>query len=229
VQSGADGTTMSHLQLRAADGHTFSAWLSRPEGPARGAVVVVQEIFGVTGHIERVADQFAAEGYLAIAPALFDRQQRGVNLAYDDAGVAQGVAYMQQADFGQVMTDLKAAIDAVAHAGAVGMVGYCWGGLVTYLAGSRTGIAAGIAYYGGGITRMLEPVPRCPMQFHFGEQDSHIPLGEVEKIRLAFPQGDYHTYPAGHGFNCTDRASFNAAAAHQAFGHSRAFLGKHLG
>jgi carboxymethylenebutenolidase len=220
---------MSHLQLRAADGHTFSAWVSRPEGHARGGIVVVQEIFGVTGHIERVADQFAAAGYLAIAPALFDRQQRGVNLTYDDAGIAQGVGYMQQADFGQVMADLKAAIDAVAHAGPVGMVGYCWGGLVTYLAGSRTGIAAGIAYYGGGIARMLEPVPRCPMQFHFGEQDAHIPLRDVEQIRATFPQGEYHMYAAGHGFNCTDRASHDAAAAHLAFARTKEFFSKHLG
>jgi len=220
---------MSHLQLRATDGHTFSSYLARPDGLARGGIVVVQEIFGVTGHIERVAEQFAAEGYLAIAPALFDRQERGVNLAYDEAGIARGVGYMQRADFGQVMTDLQAAIDAVAHAGAVGMVGYCWGGLVTYLAGSRTSIAAGVAYYGGGITRFLEPVPRCPMLFHFGEQDTHIPLGDVQKIRAAFPQGEYHTYAAGHGFNCTDRASHDAAAAHLAFAQTKEFFSKHLG
>jgi carboxymethylenebutenolidase len=220
---------MSHLQLRAADGHTFSSYLAAPSGLARGSIVVVQEIFGVTGHIERVADQFAAEGYLAIAPALFDRQERGVNLAYDEAGIAQGVGYMQKADFGQVMTDLQAAIDAVAHAGAVGMVGYCWGGLVTYLAGSRTSIAAGVAYYGGGITGFLEPVPRCPMQFHFGEQDAHIPLRDVEQIRATFPQGEYHMYAAGHGFNCTDRASHDAAAAHLAFARTKEFFSKHLG
>jgi carboxymethylenebutenolidase len=220
---------MSHLQLRAADGHTFSSYLARPESLARGGIVVVQEIFGVTGHIERVADQFAAEGYLAIAPAVFDRQERGVNLAYDEAGIDRGVGFMQRADFDDVMTDLKAAIDAVAHAGAVGMVGYCWGGLVTYLAGSRTNIAAGVVYYGGDITRFLEPVPRCPMQFHFGEQDTHIPLGDVAKIRATFPQGEYHTYTAGHGFNCTDRASHDAAAAHLAFARTKEFFSKHLG
>jgi carboxymethylenebutenolidase len=220
---------MSHLQLRAADGHTFSSYLARPEGRARGAVVVVQEIFGVTGHIERVADQYAAEGYLAIAPALFDRQQRGVNLAYDDAGIATGVGFMQRADFAKVMADVQAAIEAVKHAGAVGVVGYCWGGLVTYLAGSRTTMDAGVVYYGGGITRHLQPVPRCPMQFHFGEQDSHIPLSDVEKIRAAFPQGEYHTYAAGHGFNCTDRASHDATAAHLAFKRTKEFFGSHLG
>jgi carboxymethylenebutenolidase len=127
------------------------------------------------------------------------------------------------------MTDLQAAIDAVSHAGAVGMVGYCWGGLVTYMAGSRTSIAAGVAYYGGGIARFLEPVPRCPMQFHFGELDTHIPSRDVDLIRSAFPQGEYHTYAAGHGFNCTDRASYDAAAAHLALARTREFFGKHVG
>jgi carboxymethylenebutenolidase len=220
---------MSHLQLRATDGHTFSSYLARPEGLARGGIVVVQEIFGVTGHIERVADQFAAEGYLAIAPAVFDRQERGVNLAYDTAGAAHGFALARAADENGLMADLDAAIAAVAHAGAVGMVGYCWGGRVVYQAGSRTNIAAGVVYYGGGIPQIVEPTPRCPMQFHFGEQDTHIPLSDVEKIRAAFPQGEYHTYAAGHGFNCTDRASHDAAAAHLAFVRVKEFFGKQLG
>lgn len=163
---------MSHLQLRATDGHSFSSCLARPEGLARGGIVVVQEIFGVTGHIERVAEQFAAEGYLAIAPALFDRQERGVDLAYDTAGVV-----------------------------------HC----------------------GGGIPQVVEPTPRCPMQFHFGEQDTHIPLRDAAKIRGAFPQGEYHTYAAGHGFNCAERASYDAAAAHLAFVRVKEFFGKHLG
>ncbi|MDH4165980.1 MAG: dienelactone hydrolase family protein [Gammaproteobacteria bacterium] len=220
---------MSHLQLRATDGHSFSSYLARPEGLARGGIVVVQEIFGVTGHIERVAEQFAAEGYLAIAPALFDRQERGVNLAYDTAGVAHGFALASAADENGLMADLVATIAAVAHAGAVGMIGYCWGGRVVYQAGSRTNIAAGVVYYGGGIPQVVEPTPRCPMQFHFGEQDTHIPLRDVEKIRDAFPQGEYHTYAAGHGFNCAERASYDAAAAHLAFVRVKEFFGRHLG
>jgi carboxymethylenebutenolidase len=220
---------MSQLQLRAADGHTFAAYVARPEGAARGGIVVVQEIFGVTGHIERVADQYAAAGYLAIAPALFDRQQRGVNLRYDDAGVAQGLALAQACDLDGLMADLTATIDAVSHAGAVGLVGFCWGGRVVYLAGSRTNMAAGVVYYGGGIPQVLEPTPRCPMQFHFGEHDTHIPLDDVARIKAAFPQGEYHTYAAGHGFNCMDRASFDAAAAHAAFARAREFLAQRVG
>lgn len=220
---------MSHLQLRAEDGHTLSAYLAKPDGAMRGAVVVVQEIFGITGHIERVADQFAAQGYLAIAPALFDRQERGVNLPYNESGVTHGFALARAATTDGLMADLNAAVDAVSHAGAVGMVGYCWGGRVVYMAGSRTNITAGVSYYGGGIVDVLEPVPRCPMQFHFGDKDTHIPHTDVDKIRAAFPQGEYHVYAAGHGFNCTDRDSYDAAAAYQAFQRTLQFFGKHLG
>jgi carboxymethylenebutenolidase len=219
----------SHLQLRAPDGNSFGAYLAKPDGVIRGGIVVVQEIFGVTGHIQRVADQYAAQGYLAIAPALFDRQQKGVNLPYDESGMARGIELMQGAQVEGLVADLTATIDAISHAGAVGMVGYCWGGKVTYLAGSRTNIAAGVAYYGGGIVDVLEPVPRCPVLFHFGRHDTHIPLDHVERIRAAFPQGEYHLYDAGHGFNCTDRDSYDAAAAHLAFERTVAFFGKYVG
>ena len=220
---------MSQLQLRASDGKTLSAYMSKPESAIRGGVVVVQEIFGVTGHIERVADQFAAQGYLAIAPALFDRQQKGINLPYDDDGVQRGMAFARNADTAGLKADLEAAIAAVAGAGAVGMVGYCWGGRVVYLAGSRTNIAAGVVYYGGGIPAVLEPVPRCPMLFHFGEHDKSIPLSDVAKIRAAFPQGEYHLYDAGHGFNCPARPSFDAKASHLAFERTLQFLREHVG
>lgn len=222
---------MSRLQLRAADGHSFSAYLARAatDAPVRGGVVIVQEVFGVTGHIERVADQYAARGYLAIAPALFDRQQRGVNLTYDESGVQAGRVFARQADPAGLMADLNAAVDAVSHAGAVAMIGYCWGGRVTYMAGSRTNIAAGVVYYGAGIPDVLEPVPRCPMQFHFGRHDAHIPPDAIARIQAAFPQGEYHLYDAGHGFNCTDRASFDGAAAHLALERTLEFLARHLG
>jgi carboxymethylenebutenolidase len=220
---------MAHLQLRAADGHTFSAYVAKPEGASRGAVVVIQEIFGVTGHIERVAEQFAAHGYLSIAPALFDRQERGVNLPYDEAGAAKGIALMQKADRAGLRADLTATIGAVIHAGAVGMVGYCWGGAVTYIAGCRTNLAAGVSYYPGRIGSLLDETPRCPMMFHFGEQDTHIPRADVERLRAAFPQGEIYLYAADHGFNCPDRASFNAAAATLAFKRTLELFRKYLG
>jgi carboxymethylenebutenolidase len=220
---------MSTLQLRAADGTTLSAYLVKPEGTPRGAVVVIQEIFGVNSHIRRVAEQYAAEGYLAIAPAMFDRLQKGVDLGYDSAGMQAGIDLMMKATNEGALADVNAAINAVAHAGRVGMVGYCWGGRVTYLSGCHANIAAGVAYYGGGITQLLPETPRCPMMFHFGEHDSHIALADVEKVRQAFPQGTYHLYPAGHGFNCTDRVDFDPASARLAFERSIEFFRRHIG
>ena len=220
---------MSTLQLLAADGKQLSAYVVKPAGTPRGAVVVIQEIFGVNSHIRRVAEQYAAEGYLAIAPAMFDRLQKGVDLDYDAAGVQAGINLMMKATNEGAMADVNAAIDAVAHAGRVGMVGYCWGGRITYLSGCRTNIAAGVAYYGGGIAQLLADTPRCPMLFHFGEHDSHIPLADVDRIRRAFPAGTYHLYPAGRGFNCSDRADFDAASAHLAFQRTIGFFRKHVG
>ena len=220
---------MSTLQLLAADGNQFSAYVVRPEGTPRGAVVVVQEIFGVNSHIRRVAEQYAAAGYVAIAPALFDRLQKGVDLGYDAAGVQAGVDLLMKATNEGAIADVNAAIDAVAHAGRVGMVGYGWGGSITYLAGCKTNIAAGVAYYGGGLTQRLADTPRCPMMFHFGERDAQMPLAEVEKVRHAFPAGIYHLYPAGQGFNCSDRTDFDAASAHLAFERTIEFFRKHLG
>ncbi len=220
---------MSTLQLRARDGNELSAYVAKPEGAPRGAIVVVQEIFGVNSHIRRVVEQYAAEGYVAIAPAMFDRFEKDVNLGYDAKGMEQGIALMMRTADATTLADLNAAITAVAHAGRVGMIGYCWGGRSTYLAACHSDIAAGVAYYGGGIPALLRDVPRCPMMFHFGERDSHIPLTDVEKIRAAYPAGQYHLYPAGHGFNCSERADFDAASARLAFDRSIEFFRKHIG
>jgi len=220
---------MSTLQLRAADGNTLSAYLVKPAGPPRGAVVVIQEIFGVNSHIRRVAEQYAAEGYLAIAPALFDRLKKDVDLGYDAAGIQAGVALVTKTTVEGVVADVNTALNAVVHAGKVGMVGYCWGGRVTYLSACHTNIAAGVAYYGGGIAQLLPETPRCPVMFHFGEKDTHIPLSDVERIRAAYPQGEYHLYPAGHGFNCTERADFEPASARLAFERSINFFRMHVG
>ena len=220
---------MSTLQLRAADGNSLSAYLVKPAGPPRGAIEVIQEIFGVSSHIRRVAEQYAAEGYLAIAPAMFDRVQKDVDLSYDAAGIQAGIALLMKTTNEGALADVNAALNAVVHAGKVGMVGYCWGGRVTYLSACHTNIAAGVAYYGGGIAQLLPETPRCPVMFHFGEKDTHIPLTDVEKIRAAYPQGKYHVYPAGHGFNCSERADFNPASARLAFERSINFLRTHVG
>ncbi len=220
---------MSTLQLRASDGNTLSGYVVKPDGTPRGAVVVVQEIFGVNSHVRRVVEQYAAEGYVAIAPAMFDRFQKGIELGYDAKGVEQGVAFMMRTTNASTLADLDAAIAAVAHTGRVGMVGYCWGGRSTYLAACHAGIAAGVAYYGGGIPQLLPDTPRIPMMFHFGERDSHIPPGDVDVVRKANPQGIFHLYPAGHGFNCSERQDFDQVSAQLAFERTIEFFRKHVG
>ena len=218
---------MGMLQLRAKDGHSLSAYMVAPEGKPRGGVVVIQEIFGLNSHIKRVTEQYAGLGYLAIAPALFDRIKRNVELPYTD--LQPGIDLMMKTTNEGVLADVNAAVDAVAHAGRTGMVGYCWGGRVTYLSACRINIAAAVAYYGGGIAQLLEETPRCPIMFHFGERDAFIPASDVEKIRAAVPQGIFHLYPANHGFNCTDRADYDAASARLAFERSSEFFRTHIG
>jgi carboxymethylenebutenolidase len=217
-----------NVELTAADGHRLSAYLTEPAGTLRGGIVVIQEIFGVTRHIRAVADQYAAAGFLAIAPALFDRVERNVDVPYTD--MQKGFSYVKQLKTDQVMLDIQAGVDRVSAAtGKVGVVGYCWGGTMSYLAAARLNIAAAVAYYGGGIHDHTDEKPRIPVMFHFGEKDTHIPMSAVEQIKAANPQGIYHLYAAGHGFNCTDRASFDAASATLALQRSLEFLHRHVG
>jgi carboxymethylenebutenolidase len=215
------------VQLKASDNHSLGAYLAEPSGTPRGAVVVIQEIFGVTRHIRAVADQYAAAGFTAIAPALFDRVERNVDVPYTD--MAKGYGYMQQLKNEQVMLDVQAAVNRLSLAGKVGVVGYCWGGTMAYLAAARLKVAAAVAYYGGGIDKYTAEKPRCPIMFHFGEKDAHIPLSAVEKIKAEVPEGIFHLYPADHGFNCTDRASFEPASAKLALERSLDFFHRHVG
>jgi carboxymethylenebutenolidase len=214
------------LQLKASDGHSLGAYLAEPAGTTRGGIVVIQEIFGVTRHIRAVADQYASAGFTAIAPALFDRIEPNIDVPYTD--MATGFGYMQKLKNEQVMLDVQAGLDRIAGAGKLATVGYCWGGTMSYLASARLTLSAAIAYYGGGIDRYLAEKPRCPIMFHYGEKDTHIPLSTVEKIKTAVPTGIFHLYPADHGFNCTDRGSFEPAAAKLAWERSVDFLNRHL-
>lgn len=215
------------VQLKAADGHGLGAYVAEPTGKPRGAVVVIQEIFGVTSHIRAVTDQYAAAGFLAIAPALFDRVEPNVDVPYTD--MQKGFGYMQKLKNEDVMHDVQAALGHVAAAGKSATVGYCWGGTMSYLAACRLPIAAAACYYGGGIDRYLDEKPTCPVIFHYGEKDSHIPLSTVDKVRAAVPSGIFHIYPADHGFNCTDRASFEPASSRLAFDRTLEFLHRHVG
>jgi carboxymethylenebutenolidase len=219
------------LTLTAADGHTLSAYLARPSGTPRGALVVVQEIFGVNSHIRAVADGYAADGYLAIAPALFDRVERGVELGYSPEDIQRGFALKSASPNDLALLDIAAAVAQVAPAGKVGVVGYCWGGLLSWqAAGQVDGLSAAVAYYGGGMGDHAAVAPRCPVLGHFGDQDSHIPLDGIHALQRAHAaQVTVHVYAAGHGFNCEQRGSYDAASATLARERSLAFLRQHLG
>jgi carboxymethylenebutenolidase len=219
---------MGHnIQLSAADGHVLAAHRAEPAGKPRGGIVVIQEIFGVTRHIRDVAEQYAAAGYLAVAPALFDRVEREVDVPYSDS--QKGFGYVTALNKAKVMLDIQAAADHVKQAGKVGVVGYCWGGQLAFLAAAGLSIDAAVAYYGGGIHQQLAHIPRVPMMLHFGEKDTHIPLSAVDAIKTAYPRGIYHLYPAEHGFNCTDRPSFDAQSAKLAFDRSLEFFRQNIG
>lgn len=211
-------------RLMARDGHEFDVWLSAPTGTPKGAVLVVQEIFGVNGHIRAVTDGFAAEGYLAIAPSLFDRVRRNVELDYSADSVQQGRGYAMQVPHDKLLLDLTAAINVVKRAGNVGVVGYCWGGTVAYIAACELPVAAAVAYYGTRIVENLDRTPRVPVMYHFGNRDKSIPPEAIGKIRAADPAGEFHVYDADHGFNCDQRASYDAAAAQLARGRTLQFL-----
>ena len=224
-------------QLRAADGYAFDVYEALPTAAPRGAVVVVQEIFGVNAHIREVADGFAADGYAALAPALFDRVERGVELGYDAAGMGRGRALafdgLQQE---HALADLQATVEEAGKYGAVGLVGYCFGGLMAYLAACRVdGLACAVAYYGGGIAGAAgdgsapESVPRCPTIMHFGALDAHIPAADVAKVKAALPAVPVHVYDADHGFNCDHRASYHADSARLARKRTLALLEEHVG
>lgn len=215
------------IELTASDGHALGAYEARPGGEPRGGLVVAQEIFGITAHIRDVVDAYAAAGYHTLAPALFDRQQRGVLLSYNEVEI--GRAFKVAVGRNDIALDVGAAVAHLAPAGNVGIVGYCWGGLVAWIAAATTPVSAAVAYYGGGIHEHLDLRPVCPVMFHYGEKDPLIPLEVVERVRAACPQGVFHFYPAGHGFNCTDRTDYDADCAQLAFERTLGFLRDHVG
>ena len=222
---------MAQRQLRAADGHTFGVYEALPAGEPRGGVVVIQEIFGVNAHIREVADSYAAQGYAALAPALFDRVERDVELGYDPPGMGRGrelaFAGLSRDD---ALLDLQAAVEEAGKHGRTGVVGYCYGGLMTWLAACRLdGIACASAYYGGGIANELEQSSKCPVIMHFGELDAHIPMADVERIRTALPEVPVHAYVADHGFNCDHRASYHGPSAATARQRTLALFRQHVG
>ncbi len=216
------------IELTAADGHRLGAYLARPAGAPKAGLVVVQEIFGVNRHIRAVTEGFAADGYLAIAPALFDRRERGLELGYEAEDVARGRELKAATSWEEAAQDVAAAITAVTDAGPVGVIGYCWGGSIAWLAACRLPVAAAVGYYGGQIRELSGESPRCPVLLHFGEQDAAIPLEDVDEVRRLHVEVPIHLYPAGHGFNCDLRGSYHAESAALARERSLAFLAERL-
>lgn len=220
------------VRLEAADGHTLDAWRADPAGTPRGAVVIGMEIFGITDHTRRLSDSFADAGYAAIAPALFDRLERNSVLGYAGEDYAKGRALKDQVKDEGLLADIQAAVDAVAAAGKVAMVGYCFGGYVAWIAGTGLdSLACAVALYGGGIAQKTDLRPNCPMQFHFGDKDHAISLGDVQTIRDAHPDIPSYVYDdAAHGF-CTDdrEGAYNPAAAARAHERIYAFLAQNVG
>ena len=222
------------INLTAKDGFSFPAYVAEPAGAPKGSIVVIQEIFGVNSHIRAVADGYAAAGYLAIAPATFQRVQPGVDLGYTADSMTEGSALKSAVEAlpaPGVMQDIQAAVDYAAKAGKVGIVGYCYGGLLTWRAAeSVSGLAAAAPYYGGGMTVPDEAGrhPKVPVLAHFGSKDHYISLESVEAFKKAQPGVELHIYDADHGFNCDQRGSYDATAAQLARERTLAFFAAHL-
>jgi carboxymethylenebutenolidase len=224
------------IDLTAADGHKLKAYRADPAGAPKGALVVIQEIFGVNHHMRGVADGYAKDGYAVIAPALFDRVTRDVELGYQPDDIAKGREIRMKITYDQVLADVSAAAAAMKDKGKLGIIGYCWGGSVIWVAATKLdGFAAAIGYYGGDVAKFASDTPRCPIQLHFGDKDTGIPMSDVAKVQeaqkdnIAKGKVEVHVYPAGHGFNCDERGSYDKASATQARERALAFFKKYVG
>ena len=218
------------IRLTAADDFQLGGYRAEPMTAPKGAVVVIQEIFGVNHHIRGVCDRFAGEGYVAIAPAIFDRVEPNFQCGYSPEEIAVARKFVANPDWAAMLRDTQAAIDAVRNVGPVGIIGFCLGGSVAYAAATKlSGLSAAIGYYGGAIVRFADDTPKVPTQLHFGEKDAGIPLSDVDIIRSLRPDVEIHVYPgAQHGFGCDERASYDKPSADLARQRSLDFFAKHL-
>jgi carboxymethylenebutenolidase len=218
------------LTLTAKDGHRLGVYRADPTGKPRGAIVVIQEIFGVNHHIRSVADRFAQQGYVALAPALFDRVEKGIELGYDQKSIESGRDIRAKVPLEGTLADLQATIDYAQQFGKVGTVGYCWGGGLAFLSATRLdGVAAAVGYYGGMVAAHAHERPKVPVMLHFGEHDQSIPMSDVEKVKKARPEVPVHVYNAGHGFHCDERASYSAEASKVAGERTLKFFAEKIG
>jgi carboxymethylenebutenolidase len=219
------------IKLKASDGHELDAYLALPDGPPIAGLVVVQEAFGVNAHIRSVADGYARDGFLAVAPAMFDRIERGIELGYTGDDLQRGISLARQVNYDDAAKDLAAALQYLREQGVArsGVIGYCFGGTMAWLAATRLDPAAAVGYYGGNITRYSQENPRCPVMLHFGALDKHIPKEGIDQLQAAHPEVRIFWYAgADHGFNCDARAAYNPAAANLARERSLEFLKKNI-
>ena len=218
------------IKLAASDDFQLGGYRADPATPPKAAIVVIQEIFGVNHHIRAVCDRLAGEGYVAIAPSIFDRVEPDFTSGYSPDEVAIARKFVANPDWAALLRDAQAAIDAVKNVGPVGIIGFCLGGSIAYAAATKlSGLSAAIGYYGGAIVRFADDKPKVPTQLHFGEKDAGIPLSDVETIRAKRPDVESHVYPgAQHGFHCDERPSYDKTSADVAWPRSLDFFAKHL-
>lgn len=217
------------FSLTTSDSHTLGAYRADPDGTPKGAMVVAQEIFGVNSHIRNVCDRLAAQGYVAVAPALFDRFVRDFESGYSAEEVALARTYIPKIEWPKVLLDIQAGLDDVKGAGPLGVIGFCLGGSAAFLSATwLSGLSAAVGFYGGAIVKFADETPKCPVQLHFGETDASIPMSDVEIIKEKRKDCEIYTYPAGHGFYCDERASFDDASAKLAWQRTLDFLSKNM-
>jgi carboxymethylenebutenolidase len=218
------------IQLTTSDSHKLGGYRADPAGKPKGGLVVVQEIFGVNHHIRAVCDRLAGEGYVAAAPAVFDRFVRDFETGYTAENIAHARSYLGKLDWDAMMKDIQAAMGNIKSAGPTGVIGFCMGGTASFLAACRLpGLKAAVCYYGGMIAKFADERPKCPVQMHFGAKDPHIPMTDVDIIRKKQPQADIYVYPdADHGFHCDERGSYHKPSADIAWKRTTDFLGKNM-
>lgn len=221
-----------NITLKASDGFELSAYRADPDGAPKGGLVLIQEIFGVNSHIRNVCDRFAKQGYVVVAPAMFDRAGKGIELGYEADDRQKGIECRQKLNDDMIMADVNAARDYLKsqNVGKIGIIGFCFGGSVTWMGAVGGGFDAASSFYGGQVIQTKDAQPKCPVQFHFGETDQSIPLTDVEEIKKAHPDLPAYVYAgAGHGFVCDDRGSYNAEATKLAFQRTDEFFSKNIG
>ena len=216
------------MHALAKDGHIVDLYVAKPKSEAVATVIVLQEIFGITDHIQAICQQYATHGFLAIAPALFDRIKK--NIVLDYSSFAEGRDYKMQLQDEQVLLDIAAAAATAENDLKVAVIGFCFGGALSYLASTRLNLDCAISYYGGGIAeKYINQNPLCPIMYHFGALDPIIPSTDVAAIQSNHPEGVFHIYEdAGHGFNCSDRRDYHSESAKIAFARSLEFLKMHV-